>query len=114
VGHAVDFPHPATRLLPLRYRSSPANTGLLYDGISLDPLEVMFVKVKSFLLECRVPFAVQATRYQQWSQLVRSPLPGTRWGRSTLLRTFGHAQRPTVMGCMMGIEGARTSACGDC
>ncbi|GAX76065.1 hypothetical protein CEUSTIGMA_g3508.t1 [Chlamydomonas eustigma] len=37
-----------------------------YDGITLDPLEVMFVKVKSYTLQNGVSSANKAVKYQQW------------------------------------------------
>lgn len=37
-----------------------------YDGITLDPLEVMFVKVKSFTLSQEVPSSRTAIKYEQW------------------------------------------------
>jgi len=37
-----------------------------YDGITLDPLEIMFVKVKSYTLMNGVSSANKAVKYQQW------------------------------------------------
>ncbi|KAF8068311.1 UVR8 [Scenedesmus sp. PABB004] len=36
------------------------------DGTSLDPLEVLFVKVKSYMLASDISFSKKATRYQAW------------------------------------------------
>ena len=36
------------------------------DGLTLDPLEVMFVKVKSYTLMNGVTSAQKAVKYQQW------------------------------------------------
>lgn len=41
------------------------------DGTSLDPLEVMFVKVKSYMLDSEMTFSKKAAKYQQWQQQVR-------------------------------------------
>jgi hypothetical protein len=44
-------------------------TGEYYnDGISLDPLEVMFVKVKSHMLDNHVSVSKKAVRYEQWQR----------------------------------------------
>jgi hypothetical protein len=40
------------------------------DGTSLDPLEVMFVKVKSYMLDSELTFSKKAAKYQQWQQQV--------------------------------------------
>lgn len=40
------------------------------DGASLDPLEVMFVKVKSHMLANEFTFSKKAAKYQQWQQQV--------------------------------------------
>lgn len=37
-----------------------------YDGITIDPFEVMFVKVKDLLLERRWSYALQASKYDAW------------------------------------------------
>lgn len=50
-------------------RSSP-QSDLTYDGVTLDPLEVMFVKVKDFLLQRNVTYALKAAQYDSW--LVRN------------------------------------------
>lgn len=36
------------------------------DGVSVDPLEVMFVKVKSYMLTSEWSFSKKAVKYQQW------------------------------------------------
>jgi len=41
------------------------------DGTSLDPLEVMFVKVKSYMLDNEISYSKKAVKYQQWQQQVR-------------------------------------------
>lgn len=41
------------------------------DGTSVDPLEVMFVKVKSYMAISEVSFTKKALKYQQWQQQVR-------------------------------------------
>mmetsp|Transcript_3206 Transcript_3206/g.9295 ORF Transcript_3206/g.9295 Transcript_3206/m.9295 type:complete len:532 (-) Transcript_3206:1175-2770(-) len=41
-----------------------------YDGINVDPLEVMFVKVKDPLLELRYTSSIKATTYDRWSTAV--------------------------------------------
>lgn len=41
------------------------------DGTSLDPLEVMFVKLKSYMLENEMTFSKKAVKYTQWQQQVR-------------------------------------------
>ncbi|GLI58416.1 hypothetical protein VaNZ11_000118 [Volvox africanus] len=46
-------------------RSSP-QSDLTYDGITLDPLEVMFVKVKDFLLQRNITYALKAAQYDLW------------------------------------------------
>ncbi|GLC37809.1 hypothetical protein PLESTM_000650400 [Pleodorina starrii] len=46
-------------------RSTPQSE-LTYDGITLDPLEVMFVKVKEFLLQRNVSYALKAAQYDTW------------------------------------------------
>lgn len=46
-------------------RSSP-QSDLTYDGISLDPYEVMFVKVKDAMLYRNVSFALKAAKLQEW------------------------------------------------
>ncbi|GFR43780.1 hypothetical protein Agub_g4894 [Astrephomene gubernaculifera] len=48
-------------------RYSPQSE-LTYDGISLDPLEVMFVKVKQLLLQRNVTYALKAARYDTWQE----------------------------------------------
>lgn len=40
------------------------------DGTSLDPLEVMFVKVKSYMLESELTFSKKAAKIHQWQQQV--------------------------------------------
>lgn len=37
-----------------------------YDGITIDPFEVMFVKVKALLLERGWSYAVHASKYDAW------------------------------------------------
>lgn len=39
----------------------------LYDGISADPMEVMFVKVKEFLIRDETASALGALKYTAWS-----------------------------------------------
>ncbi|GIL98607.1 hypothetical protein Vretimale_3951 [Volvox reticuliferus] len=46
-------------------RSSP-QSDLTYDGITLDPLEVMFVKVKGFLLQRNITYSLKAAQYDLW------------------------------------------------
>lgn len=41
------------------------------DGTSLDPLEVMFAKVKSYMLAAEVSFSKKAAKYEAWQQQVR-------------------------------------------
>ncbi|PNW75479.1 hypothetical protein CHLRE_12g528300v5 [Chlamydomonas reinhardtii] len=48
-------------------RSSP-QSDLTYDGISLDPYEVMFVKVKDAMLYRNVSFALKAAKLQEWQE----------------------------------------------
>ena len=38
----------------------------MYDGIDVSPLEVVFVKVKEFLLEANWTTAAAASKYSQW------------------------------------------------
>ncbi|WIA10790.1 hypothetical protein OEZ85_010958 [Tetradesmus obliquus] len=38
------------------------------DGTSLDPLEVMFAKVKSYMLAAEVSFSKKAAKYEAWQQ----------------------------------------------
>lgn len=40
------------------------------DGVSLDPLEVMFVKVKSYMLTSAWSFSKKAVKYQAWQNEV--------------------------------------------
>ena len=39
----------------------------MYDGIDLSPFEIMFVKLKEFLLEANWTTAAQGKKYSQWS-----------------------------------------------
>ncbi len=55
---------PCLRTRMLR-RSGP-QSDLLYDGISLDPHEVMFVKVKEVLLERNSTTALKAAKLDTW------------------------------------------------
>jgi hypothetical protein len=71
------FPHtscltvaPAACGCPCCLRMSPAFE-FSCDGTSLDPLEVMFVKVKSYMLDTEFTFSKKAAKYQQWQQQVR-------------------------------------------
>ncbi|PNH12741.1 LIM domain and RING finger protein [Tetrabaena socialis] len=48
-------------------RSSPQSE-LTYDGVSLDPHEVMFVKVKEALLQRNISYALKAARYDVWQE----------------------------------------------
>lgn len=38
-----------------------------YDGVSLHPYEVLFVKVKGFMLDAQWPTALTAVKYDTWS-----------------------------------------------
>ncbi|KIY96554.1 hypothetical protein MNEG_11409, partial [Monoraphidium neglectum] len=38
------------------------------DGVSVDPLEVMFVKVKSYMLSSEWSFSKKAVKYQRWQE----------------------------------------------
>lgn len=38
------------------------------DGVSVDPLEVMFVKVKSYMLTSEWSFSKKAAKYQEWQR----------------------------------------------
>lgn len=40
------------------------------DGTSLDPLEIMFVKVKSYMATSEISFTKKALKYQHWQQQV--------------------------------------------
>jgi len=40
------------------------------DGVSVDPLEVMFVKVKSYMITSEISFSKKALKYQHWQQQV--------------------------------------------
>ena len=40
------------------------------DGLSLDPLEVMFVKVKSYMLGNDISYSKKAVKIQEWQQQV--------------------------------------------
>eukprot|EP00879_Flechtneria_rotunda_P012042 GHRR01012577.1.p1 GENE.GHRR01012577.1~~GHRR01012577.1.p1 ORF type:complete len:347 (+),score=93.53 GHRR01012577.1:547-1587(+) len=42
------------------------------DGTSLDPLEVMFVKVKSYMITSEISFSKKALKYQHWQQQATS------------------------------------------
>lgn len=53
-------PHP---LLP---PAPPAGVDNLYDGISADPMEVMFIKVKQFLLRDGASAATASVKYEHW------------------------------------------------
>eukprot|EP00884_Botryococcus_braunii_P008291 jgi/Botrbrau1/17463/Bobra.0054s0050.1 len=53
---------------------NPIQEGL-YDGISINPLEVMFVKVKRAMLEAGWEQVRQATKYDAWLSLQRSWRP---------------------------------------
>jgi hypothetical protein len=39
----------------------------MYDGIDLSPFEILFVKLKEFLLEANWTTAAQGKKYSQWS-----------------------------------------------
>ena len=41
-----------------------------YDGLALNPLEVLFVKVKAFQLQTDWTSAMMATTYDRWSSQV--------------------------------------------
>ncbi len=41
------------------------------DGITLDPLEVMFVKVKSFTLMNGISSSLKAVKYEKWQSRER-------------------------------------------
>ena len=58
-----------------------------YDGLALNPLEVMFVKVKGFQLQADWASAQLASTYQRWL--------ASRVRRTPLLRV--HAMRPFSM-----------------
>lgn len=46
----------------------PANLGDFgYDGLSVDPMEVMFVRVNTPLLEQQIPMAMKAVKYSIWA-----------------------------------------------
>lgn len=57
-------------------RSGPCNGGVNpinsghNDGISVDPLEVMFVKVKRPFKEAEWPNVATAIKFSEWSQLL--------------------------------------------
>eukprot|EP00775_Hariotina_reticulata_P012780 gene12780-12909_t len=38
------------------------------DGVSVDPLEVMFVKLKSYMITSEISFSKKALKYQHWQQ----------------------------------------------
>ncbi|KAF6262624.1 hypothetical protein COO60DRAFT_600618 [Scenedesmus sp. NREL 46B-D3] len=58
-------------------RWDPAGPGdFSYDGTALDPMEVMFVRVSSTLLAQRVPMAVKALKYSQWTADVAAAAAG--------------------------------------
>lgn len=40
------------------------------DGVSVDPLEVMFVKLKSYMITSEISFSKKALKYQHWQQQV--------------------------------------------
>ncbi|KXZ52810.1 hypothetical protein GPECTOR_8g196 [Gonium pectorale] len=48
-------------------RLSPQSE-LTYDGLSLDPMEVMFVKVKQALLLRNISYALKADKYDKWQE----------------------------------------------
>lgn len=57
-GHAQEFPIAADRLNPYAVDA--------YDGINLNPLEVVFVKVKGFLLQADWSAPKTSQTYDRW------------------------------------------------
>lgn len=55
------------------------------DGSSLDPVEVMFVKVKSYMVSSEISFSKKALKYEHWQQQVRP----SHWRQTDLLQP-GH------------------------
>ena len=49
----------------MMYRVNPYGENY-YDGITIDPFEVIFVKVKELLLERDWSYAVHAAKYDKW------------------------------------------------
>lgn len=49
------------------------------DGTSVDPLEVMFVKVKGPMLANEITYSKKATKYQLWQEQVRSQAGQAEW-----------------------------------
>ena len=49
-------------------RRLTATSEFTMDGVSVDPLEVMFVKVKSYMLTSEWSFSKKAAKYQEWQQ----------------------------------------------
>ena len=68
-GH-VDAKFRTTRssilMAPILCRMSPYGEPF-YDGISLEAMEVMFVKVKERFLEMKWSYAMHAQHYDKWS-----------------------------------------------
>ncbi|WIA42667.1 hypothetical protein OEZ86_008629 [Tetradesmus obliquus] len=72
---AVDWSRPSSWQCNRRW--DPAGPGdFSYDGIALDPMEVMFVRVSSGLLAQRVPMAIKALKYSQWAADVAAAAAG--------------------------------------
>lgn len=53
----------------------------MYDGIDLSPFEIMFVKLKEFLLEANWTTATQGKKYSQWNmrQVREGGVLSARW-----------------------------------
>ncbi|MEW5312893.1 MAG: hypothetical protein WDW38_004491 [Sanguina aurantia] len=80
-----------------------------YDGITLDPMEVMFVKVKSFTLQNEISFARKAQKYEAWQQATAS-----YHENASVLATSEYADKPDKFKAPKVLEAkARGSACFD-
>lgn len=55
----------------MRQRSTTPAFEYSCDGTSLDPLEVMFIKVKSYMLGNEISYSKKAVKYEEWQQQVR-------------------------------------------
>ncbi len=52
-----------------------------YDGVSLNPMEVLFVKVKEFMLVANWVGPRQASRYDEWTN---TKVSNVSWGEKSL------------------------------